>query len=307
VITVAGEALVDLLVDASGAVSAHPGGAPFNVARMIGRLGAECQFLGRISDDAFGHLLRRSLEQHDVNLAVPRPTTAPTTLALAQLDERGSADYRFYLDGTSAAQLAPPDVPSGVLGGSTAVAAGGLGILAQPIASSLLELLGDVRPEATVLLDPNCRPRAIQDLAAYRAGLRRFLARAHVVKVSVDDLSLINPDAGPEDAARGLLSLGPAAVLVTDGPAPVVVHTARGASLVPVPEVEVADSVGAGDAFVAGFLTWWSDRGLGRADTGDAQALTDAARAAIRVAAAASTVRGADLPEDFRWYGNEGR
>ena len=219
-ITVAGEALMDLLVDASGAVSAHPGGGPFNVARTIGRLGAECQFLGRISDDAFGHLLRRSLEQQHVSLAAPRPTTAPTTLALAQLDERGSADYRFYLEGTAAAQVTPADVPPGVLGGSNAVAVGGLGILAQPIASSLLELLGDVRPEATVMLDPNCRPRAIRDLPGYRAGFRSFAARAHVVKASVDDLSLIHPDAGPEDAARELLALGPAAVLVTDGPAP---------------------------------------------------------------------------------------
>jgi fructokinase len=307
VITVAGEALMDLLIDASGSVSAHPGGGPFNVARTIGRLGAECQFLGRISDDAFGRLLRRSLEQQHVRLAVPRPTTAPTTLALAQLDERGSADYRFYLDGTAAAQLTPADVPPRVLGGSNAVAVGGLGVLAQPIASSLLELLRDARPEATVLLDPNCRPRAIRDLPGYRAGVRAFVARAHVVKASVDDLSLINPDAGPEDAARELLALGPTAVLVTDGPAPVVIHTASGACLVPVPEVHVADSVGAGDAFVAGFLTWWSDRGLGNADAGDAEALREAARAAIRVAGAACTVRGADLPEDFRWQGSEGR
>jgi fructokinase len=307
VITVAGEALMDLLVDVSGSVSAHPGGGPFNVARAIGRLGAECQFLGRISDDAFGRLLRRSLEQHRVRLAVPQTTSAPTTLALAQLDERGSADYRFYLDGTAAAQLTPAEVPAGVLRGSNAVAIGGLGVLAQPIASTLLDLLGDARPETTVLLDPNCRPRAIRDLAGYRGGVRAFLARAHVVKASVDDLSLIHPDASPEDAARELLALGPAAVLVTNGPAPVVIHTASGARLVPVPEVEVADSVGAGDAFVAGFLTWWSDRGLDRADAGDAQALTEATRAAIRVAGAACTVRSADLPEDFRWYGSEGR
>jgi sugar/nucleoside kinase (ribokinase family) len=59
--------------------------------------------------------------------------------------------------------------------------------------------------------------------------------------------------------------------------------------------------VGAGDAFVAAFLTWWSDRALSRADVVDVEALVEATGAAIRVAVAACTVRGANLPDDFRW------
>ena len=85
-ITVAGEALIDLVIDATGAVTAVPGGAPFNVARMIAKLGGDCQFVGKLSDDGFGDQLRSALVQDGVRIAVPDPTRAPTTLAIARLD-----------------------------------------------------------------------------------------------------------------------------------------------------------------------------------------------------------------------------
>ena len=80
-ITVAGEALIDLVIDASGSVTAVPGGAGFNVARMIARLGGDCQYLGKLSDDGFGEQLRTSLVQDGVRIGAPDPTPAPTTRA----------------------------------------------------------------------------------------------------------------------------------------------------------------------------------------------------------------------------------
>ena len=300
-ITVAGEALIDVVVDASGSVTAHPGGAPFNVARTIARLGGECRFLGRLSDDAFGDQLRTSLEKEGVGIGVPETTPAPTTLAIAQLDESGSADYRFYLEATAAAQLQPNDIPPDVLSGSDVLALGGLGILIEPTASTLLELIRRTPPEVTVLLDPNCRPSAIKDPAHYRAAVAAFLSRVDIAKVSVDDLKLLDPHADPRDAARTLLRLGPAAVLVTDGPAAVTIHTANTERSVPVPEIDIVDTIGAGDAFVAAFLTWWSNRPLSRPDASNAQALAQATAAAVEVAVAACTVRGANLPDSFAW------
>jgi fructokinase len=298
-ITVAGEALMDLLVDTSGAVTVHPGGGPFNVARMIARLGGKCRFLGALSEDAFGDELRASLEQVGVEPAVPAITSAPTTLAIGQLDSSGSVDYRFYLEGTAAALLEPSDVPAGVLATSDAIVLGGLGIVIEPIASTLLNLVPKAPPDVTVVLDPNCRPRAIRDLEAYRASVGSLLGRVDIVKASVDDLRVLYPDSDAGDAARSILSLGPKAVLVTDGPAPVVVHTPHGETAVAVPIVEVVDTVGAGDALVAAFVTWWSDHALTRAASADADALVDATTAAVQVAALACTVRGADLPAQF--------
>jgi fructokinase len=300
-ITIAGEALMDVVTDVSGSVTAFPGGAPFNVARTIARMGGACQFVGRLSDDDFGRQLRSALEREGVTIRVREATAAPTTLAIAQLDDTGSADYRFYLEGTAAAQLRPGDIPPDVLAGSDALALGGLGILIEPTASSLVGLVGQAPPEITVLLDPNCRPRAIKDPGHYRAIVEALLRRTDIAKVSVDDLKLLAPGAEARTAARGLLELGPAAVLVTDGPTPVWVHTAAGERSIPVPEVDVVDTIGAGDAFVAGFLTWWSEHGQRRRDVIDADALGEATAAGITVATAACSVRGANLPDGFGW------
>ena len=300
-ITVAGEALMDLLIDPSGSVTAVPGGAPFNVARTVARLGGDCRFLGRLSSDGFGQQLRGLLDQQHVRLAVPDATPAPTTLAVARLDASGSADYKFYLDGTSAGQLEPGDIPGEVLESGDAFALGGLGILIEPIASSLSWLLRQIPAQAIVLLDPNCRPRAVTSPASYRDTVTGFLARADVVKVSADDLRFLCPRTDPRPAARGLLEHGPAAVLVTDGPAPVIVHTAGAERSIPVPEVSIVDTVGAGDTFVAAFLTWWSGHGLSRDDLGDAARLARATAAAVEVAAATCTAQGADLPAGFAW------
>jgi fructokinase len=300
-ITVAGEALIDLVIDASGSVTAVPGGAPFNAARTIARLGGDCQFVGKLSGDGFGQQLRSSLEEAGVRAAVRNPTSAPTTLAIARLDPLGAAEYKFYLERTSAAELTAADVPAEILDGSNAIALGGLGLLVEPTASSLTALIRQRPPGATILLDPNCRPAAVTDLPAYREMIDTVVRQVDVVKVSTDDLTLMRPGDTTLRAARGLLELGPAAVLVTDGPSPVTIITESGARSIPVPVVDVVDTIGAGDAFVAGFLTWWTAHARNEHDAGDPDALASAATAAIEVAAADCTVRGANLPADFRW------
>ncbi len=305
-ITVAGEALIDLVIDGSGSVTAVPGGAPFNVARTIARLGGDCQFLGRLSDDGFGDELRSALVDAGVKIALPEPTPAPTTLAIARLDALGAAEYKFYLERTSAAELTSADLPDEILDGSSAIALGGLGLLIEPSASSLMALIGRRPPGATILLDPNCRAGAITDVPAYRERIDTVIRQVDVVKVSTDDLALLRHDQPWLAAARNLLELGPAAVLVTDGPSPATVITESGERSIPVPVVDVVDTIGAGDAFVAGFLTWWTAHALLQHDAADPDALARAAGAAVEVAAADCTVRGANLPADFRWSSGSG-
>jgi fructokinase len=300
-ITVAGEALIDLIIGAGGDVRAFPGGAPFNVARAVARLGAECQFLGRTGDDAFGRRLQGALERSGVRLPVPAAVREPTTLAVAELDADGAAEYHFYLEATAAGALHPEDLDPDILTDSAAVVVGGLGLLMEPMSSTLRGLLAATPPAATVLLDPNCRPQALGPDMSFSDVVDPFLDRADVVKVSTDDLRLLAPDSDPLQTAGRLLHRHPTAVLITDGPGAVTVLTAGGLDDVPVPDTDIVDTVGAGDAFVAGFVTWWVRGEHTRAQVGERRLLLDATRAAVRVAAAACTVAGAGLPEAFRW------
>jgi fructokinase len=300
-IVVAGEVLVDLVPDDAGRLAALPGGAPFNVARIVALLGEDCTFLGRLSDDPLGARLRSELLSAGVRLAVPQPTSAPTTLAMAQLDEYGSAVYRFYWEGTSTVSLVPGDLPSGLLDGARVFALGALGVVYEPIRSTLLELVADAPPELLVLLDPNCRPLAIDDLEHHRDTIETLLARADIVKVSVEDVALLAPGTAPLDYATAVVGRGPSLVLITDGPRAATLVTAEGVRKLAVPAVAVVDTIGAGDGFVAGLLAWLADHEEIDPRTAELDVLAAGVEAAIEVSGAVCRARGAALPDGFSW------
>jgi fructokinase len=275
-IVVAGEALFDLVLREDGSLGAHPGGGPFNAARTIARLGAPVTFLGGISTDAFGRRLAAMLAEDGVDHPRELVTDAPTTLAVAELSAAGSAEYRFYTEGTAAATEVPAAaLPSAV----DAVLVGTLGLVIEPLASSIERLIEAT--EAPVLLDANVRPSAIADEAAYRARLTRVVDRAQWLKASDDDLAWIAPGTDPVDAAR---ALGAPTTLITRGARGATVVTADAAVDIPAPPVDVVDTIGAGDAFAGAFLTR------------RAEGAEQAAAFAAEVAADTCTRPGADPP-----------
>jgi fructokinase len=285
VIHVAGEALVDLLVAPDGDVRAALGGAPFNTARALGRLGAEVRFVGALSTDRFGHLLRDRLVGDGVDVGGPPPVELPTTLAVAELDADGAATYRFYIDGTSAPAL----TDLGVDGGTWFT--GGLGLVLEPMASAIERALTGGRHDA-LMVDVNCRPLVVPDRDRYVARIGRIVDRATVVKVSEDDLAYLSPGADPVIAARALLAGGPTVVLLTAGAAGVRVMTPDGERHVPAVAADVVDTVGAGDTFGAGFLAHWTADGH---PTG-LDRLEAAAAFGAQVAAVVVSRAGADPP-----------
>ncbi len=108
------------------------------------------------------------------------------------------------------------------------------------------------------MVDPNCRPGLIADRKAYRARLDRVLARADLLKASVEDLAYLEPDARPAEAARRL----GAPAIVTAGAEGALAVTRDDVIEVPARRVRVADTIGAGDSFGGGVLAWWTERGL---------------------------------------------
>ena len=267
-ILVGGEALVDLVVGDGDEVGAHLGGGPFNCARTLGRLEQPVAYLGRISSDRFGARLREQLEADGVSLAAVVATDDPTTLALAELDAEGAAAYRFYDDGTSAPGLTVEDALAALPGrrrdaprrhararlradrdGDRGGGRADRGLGAR-----------DARPQLPPERDhrPGGLPRAAGPPAA----------RCHVVKASDADLDYLDPGRSDLDAARALLELGPPVVLLTRGARGATVLTADGETEVAAPRIEVADTIGAGDAFGGGFLPGGGARAWARPTSG---------------------------------------
>jgi fructokinase len=295
VILVAGEALFDLVVSFDGSIEAHPGGAPFNVCCTIARLEREAAFLGALSDDRFGTTLAGALASEGVDLSAVVNVTRPTTIALADLDENGAATYHFYADGTSASAVGEAAAAAALRLAPTALHVGTLGLVLEPLATAVKALVDGVDCDVLVLLDPNCRPTVTTDRGRYLETVAHCARRADVVKVSDEDLAFIFPGAEAVQATRSMLRPG-AVGLVTRGADAVTIVTAGHAVDVPVPQVTVVDTVGAGDGFGGAFLAYWDEHGLGRGDMDDLERVIDGVRFGAQVAAMICERAGADPP-----------
>ena len=255
-IVCAGEALIDMLPRRTeageDAFAPHAGGAVFNTAVALGRLGAPTGFLSGLSTDLFGARLEAALEGSGVDASLCVRSGRPTTLAFVTLED-GQASYAFYDESTALRLLRPDDLPA-LPDAAVAVFLGGISLVFEPCAAAFEALALREAGRRAIVVDPNIRAGFVTDEPAYRARLDRLIALADVVKVSDEDLRWI---AGPGETgalAAGLLIRGPSLVAVTAGAEGASGHTAHGSMTVPATRAEVVDTVGAGDTFDAGLM-----------------------------------------------------
>jgi fructokinase len=296
-IAVLGENLVDLLVASDRSVQALVGGGPFNVARTIGRLGGDARFFSGVSGDAFGTWVRETLLESGVSLALHTALKEPTTLAVVELAPSGP-NYHFHLNATASFALDADEATSALasIPDLAAIYFGTLGLVVEPMASWGEALVINCRPGTLIVIDPNCRPSAVSDHEAYRARVARLCVRAHVVKVSSEDLEYLYPSSPVIEAARRLMHGNDQCVIVTDGGAPVNVVYGDDFFSLDVAPTEVVDTVGAGDALVGGFLRYWTHHHFTTSDVGDGVKLKSAVVAAIEISRLTCQRAGAEPP-----------
>jgi fructokinase len=296
-ICVMGENLVDILVHADNSVTGVPGGGPFNVARTIARLGQESILFSGLSMDAFGSILRSELLADGVSLADPAPVSKPSTLAIVDLTGP-TPSYFFHLNNTAA--FATEEVTTlkifNQLENVKGLYFGTLGLSVEPMASTGEALVNAASEDTLVVIDPNCRPSAIDDQSAYRSRLLRLFPRTDIVKVSTEDLDYLDLGSSHEQGARAILDAGAQCVVVTDGPGYVHVHFADETISLEVPKIEAVDTVGAGDSLVGGTMAWFVGQGFTRSDVSNHQLVAQAVAAGIRVASTTCTRAGANPP-----------
>lgn len=258
-IVVCGEALVDQVISGNGSLRPSPGGGPFNTARALARLGVPTAFLGHFSNDVYGRLLADRLAADGASLALASFGPEPTTVAVARIGEKGLAEYEFSVDGTSAANLTRDMIPAELPKSVNALHLGTLGLVLQPMASTLMELVRREKQRRLLMLDPNIRP-VLQGDPQYRERLTWFIAQSTVVKASAEDLDWLYPGIHYAAAADHILEAGVRAVLVTLGAEGAFGATLASQVSVPAVPVEIVDTIGAGDAFGAAALAWLHDR-----------------------------------------------
>jgi fructokinase len=292
---VIGEALIDIIISASGTVTEHVGGSPANVAIGLARLGHPTELTTWIGQDPRGRRIAALMRAEGVHLAPESTSAAQTSTAQANLDATGAAQYTFDLC------WAPP-----VLIGNTPprhVHTGSIAATITPGADHVLDAIRAVRPTATVSYDPNVRPSLMGSPDAVRQRVETLVGLADVVKASDEDLAWLYPGVPVAEVLSNWASLGPAICALTQGADAVVVAVAKEQRRCPTRPTAVADTVGAGDSFMAGLISGLLDLDLlGGADARRRLAdtrideVSSAVNRALACAAITVSRAGADPP-----------
>jgi fructokinase len=251
-----GESLIDMLPRTTPAgetaFAPYAGGAVFNTAIALGRLGVASGFFSGLSSDLMGEILVETLAASHVDTSLAARSDRPTTLAFVKL-VNGQATYAFYDENTAGRLLSVADLPV-IPDAVNALFFGGISLVNDPAASTYEALQARECGTRVTMIDPNIRPGFITDEAGYRARIGRMMARADIVKLSDEDLHWLM---GPGDlvaVARKLIATGPRVVFLTEGARGARAVTAGQDRFVAATKVTVADTVGAGDTFNAGAL-----------------------------------------------------
>ncbi|MGP7960431.1 carbohydrate kinase family protein [Sanguibacter sp. A247] len=292
---VVGEALIDVVRRTDGSVDEHPGGSPANVALTLGRLTRDVDLLTWIGEDAYGAMVRRWLEASRVALHTGSTGAPETSIATATLDATGTASYDFDIEWRLPQRI---DVDPDTL----VVHTGSLATALAPGADAVAELLGAQRRSSTITYDPNVRPAVLAHPLRAAPGVERFLMLADVVKVSRAGLAWLYPHRDPDVTAALWHKRSGAVVVQTRGADGASAWAACGRVDVEGVRVEVADTVGAGDAFTGTLIDGlWENNLLGAAQRTalrgiDAELLAHVVTRAVRAAAITTSRAGAQPP-----------
>lgn len=252
-----GDALVDMLPCKSeagrSAFAPHAGGACFNTAIALGRLGVPTEFFSGISRDLFGELLEKELARSEVGLKYAVRSDRPTTLAFVNLVD-GHATYTFYSEGAADRMLDEHSLPE-LDQSIVALQFGAISLAQEPCGSAYEALMRREHDRRVILLDPNIRPDFIKDRKAHLARMHRMIAMADIVKISDEDMGWFEERGDVPSVAQRWLQAGPKLIIVTAGSEGVTAYWEGGSAHAGVQPVEVIDTVGAGDTFSAGVLT----------------------------------------------------
>lgn len=273
-VLVVGETLVDIVHTPDGAVAEHVGGSPANVAMGIARLGHDTILATSLGDDDHGTRCTEQITSQGVTIENLDAGSHPTSTALATIDASGAAVYDFDLHW----DLRPVTGLDSV----AHVHTGSIAATLTPGAAVITQTLSDARENATISYDPNVRPTIMGGVEEVRERVEELIALSDVVKASEDDIEWLYAGESLPDVMAAWGQLGPGLVVITRGGHGVTYRVTATDEIADAPARvdQVADTVGAGDSFMAGLISGLLDAGL-LGDDAARQRLSRATLAAV--------------------------
>jgi fructokinase len=290
-VLVIGEALVDVVHGINGEIKNIPGGSPANTAVALARLGTKTYMKARTSSDQFGTEIRSYLTNQNVNLDYSLVVDSPSSVIDAVIQKDGSAKYEANLNGAADYGWTFAELNQEIDRDIQIIQLGSLTSYVEPGATNVEKWFAQLRQSDKYLLtfDPNIRhPLDGQNEKDVRNRAKRLASLSHVVKASDEDLNWIFSNDNPKDSAINIIKSGASLVFVTLGKkGAFVVNKELEIIEVPAKEIEVIDTIGAGDTFAAALITqllensWINENELEKLKTTDLTAiLTNCALAA---------------------------
>ncbi|MCY4291968.1 MAG: carbohydrate kinase [Roseovarius sp.] len=255
-----GESLIDMIPCSTDSGQSgfipHPGGSVYNTAIALGRLGANVGLLTGLSTDLFGKQLSDFLVSSNVHISYAVTSGRPTTLAFVNFVD-GHATYHFYDENSAGKMLALDDMPN-LESNVSALFFGGISLACEPGAKAYSSFFEREKNDRPTMLDLNIRPGFITDKKTYRNRLEKMMSNADIVKVSEEDIGWLFPSyIAMDDKISMILDRGPSVVVLTHGANGATGYHKSGYDVhVPAYDVPAVDTIGAGDSFNAGVLSY---------------------------------------------------
>ena len=256
-ILVCGEALIDLVpvtVEMNLLYKPLPGGSPYNVAIGLSRLGIPCSYLGKVSTDSFGDKLVDILRQEEVGTEYLVRSLKPTTISFPNKSIDGGDEFSFYGVGTADQMMKVEELPHSLPDTVHSIHIGSYSIISGETSETLKTLIERENSRRVITIDPNVRPHIYPDHDKYLGRLQEVIKLVNIVKTSSQDIAWQDPGQSEEYVAHKWLEYGPQFFVITRGSNGAVAFGNGWTVSVRSPSVIVADTIGAGDAFMSALL-----------------------------------------------------
>ena len=268
-----GELLIDFAsksVDAAGypTMAANPGGAPGNFLAALNAYGKKTAFLGKVGDDAFGHLLLGTMNQAGIETkGIVVDPTVFTTLAFVTFDETGDRSFSFARKPGADTQLTWEEVDKTMIDDAKVFHFGTLSLTGEPARTTTQKAVAYAKEKGKLITcDPNLRKPLWATMEEAKEQILWSLQQADVVKISDDEVDFLWGCTPEEGADKLLKEYGVSLAMVTLGPKGCYLKTANAVCTAPGPKVSPIDTTGAGDIFGGSAVSRLLDLGKDIAD-----------------------------------------